>query len=407
MSRSGLTRRASAPLTVAARPGLGRGGSVTVLAAIAMTGIIGMAALTLDIGAAYTQRAQLQKVADSAAMAGAIAWVKSGSTPATKATIGAVVVANGWAATIIQQPTLFYVAASPRNAINAAIQVKLSASSAYLFAQAVTSAQTITTTATAIVELATTAQPACLLSLTTLMVNATVNVNGCAAAANSAATNAVTVNSGGSLSAASINTPGKVVNNGTITGTIKTGATAATNPYAGYAAAAGSGFVSCQNYSNQTTLSAGCWSNVNINSGVNVTLNPGTFFFTGINVNSGGSLKGTGGVTIVTQNNFSPNGPVTLTAPGTGSFAGMAIYATGGLNINSGVAYTVNGAIYSPTVAINMNSATWNQAACTYLVAASITFNSGSNFTLPQSNCASWGYPVPTLSGAVKLALVQ
>jgi hypothetical protein len=86
----------------------------------------------------------------------------------------------------------------------------------------------------------------------------------------------------------------------------------------------------------------------------------------------------------------------------------MAIYATGGLNVNSGVLYTVNGGIYSPTTAVNLNSSTWNQAACTYLVASSITFNSGSTFTLPQTSCATWNFPTPTIAGASgKIVLVQ
>ena len=386
-----------------------RRASVAILGAIAMTALMGVAALAIDIGAAYTQKAQLQKVSDSAALAGAISWAKAGSSAATIATIRAVVLANGLPASIIQQPAQFYLASSPKNAANAAIQVKLSAPAALTLGQAISTSTTLSANAWSIAELGGTQQlPACLLALTTLMVNASVTVNGCAVAANSTGANAITVNSGASISAASINTPGGIVNNGQITGTRKTGATAAVNPYAGYGTQAASGFTGCKSYSNQLLLTPGCWSNVNINGGMNVVLSPGAYFFTGINVNSGGSLTGTGGVTIVTQSSFSPNGPVTLTAPSTGSFAGMAIYAMGGLNINSGVTYLVNGAIYAPTTAVNLNNATWNQAACTYLVALSITFNSGSTFTLPQTGCATWGYPTPSLAGASgKIALAQ
>jgi hypothetical protein len=386
-----------------------RRASIAMLGALAMTAMMGVAALAIDIGVAYTQKAKLQKISDSAALAGAISWVKLGSNAAAIATISAVVTANGLPAGAIQQPALFYLAASPGNPANAAIQVKLAATTALTLGRLISSSTALSANAWSIAEIGGPQQlPACLVALTTLMVNSTVTVNGCAVAANSSSSNAITVNSGGSITASRINTPGGVINNGHITGIIKTGGVAAANPYSAYAAQAAAGFKLCKSYSNQMTLTPGCWSNVNINGGMAVTLSPGAYFFTGLNVNSGGSLTGTGGVTIITQSSFSPNGPVTLTAPTTGSWAGMAIYATGGLNVNSGVLYTVNGGIYSPTTAVNLNSSTWNQAACTYLVASSITFNSGSTFTLPQTSCATWNFPTPTIAGASgKIVLVQ
>jgi Flp pilus assembly protein TadG len=380
-----------------------RHGAVAVLGAISMTAIVGVAGLALDLGAAYAQKAGLQMVADSAALAGAISWVKTGSTTAVIQTINDVVVANGLSASVIQHPSSAYMASSPKNASSPAIQVSLSKASSLTLAHVVSTLTSVTTTAYSAVEIASvtgssSTAPACMLALTTLMINGSVNVNGCAAEANSTASNAITVNSGGVLTASSIDTPGKIsASGGTINGTIVTGAPAATNPYSAYASAASAGFTGCQNYNNQTTLSPGCYSNVNIGSGV--TLNPGTYFFTGININSGGSLTGTGGVTIVTQQQFSPNDTITITAPTSGPWDGMAIYAMAGMNINSGVTFDVNGAIYVPTGGLIPNSATWNQNACTYIVASSITFNSGAAFTLPQNNCSSYNYTAPSIAG--------
>lgn len=129
-----------------------RRGSVALLGLIAMTSILGMAGFAIDLGSAYLQQARLQKVADSAAMAGAMSWSKSGSTAAVTATVKAIVLANGWPATAIQTLPA-YLAHSPRNSANPAVQVGLTAPSGYGFLRAITTATSTTTTAYAAVEL--------------------------------------------------------------------------------------------------------------------------------------------------------------------------------------------------------------------------------------------------------------
>jgi Flp pilus assembly protein TadG len=100
-----------------------RRGSAAVLTAIVIVSLMGMAGLTVDLGAAYVQRARLQKVADSAAMAGALSWIKSShSASAAQATIQSVVIANGLPASAIQNPSGAYLAQSPKNSGHPAIQ---------------------------------------------------------------------------------------------------------------------------------------------------------------------------------------------------------------------------------------------------------------------------------------------
>ena len=118
-----------------------------------MSSILGMAGFAIDLGTTYVQLARLQKVADSAAMAGAVSWMKTGSTAAVTATIQDVVVANGWPATIIQAGTPPYLAQSPKNSTKAAIQVTLTAATTYSFMRAITTASPTPTTAYAAVEL--------------------------------------------------------------------------------------------------------------------------------------------------------------------------------------------------------------------------------------------------------------
>lgn len=400
-----------------------RRGSVTLTAAVGMTGLIGMAGFAFDIGAAYAQKARLQKIADSAALAGAISWTKSSSTTAVMATITSVVAANGLASGAIKTGSTGYMSASPKNAANPAVQVTLSLASPLTLTRAITTAVSVTTSATSVAEIGASSGgggTACMLSLQSLMVNASITASGCIVQANGTGSSNITLNSGATVTS-TLETPGGVMNNGTIngdvvangqvvnqgriTGTTKTGATTLSDPYAGTQSQANSGFTNCQNYNNQTTLTAGCWSNANFNNPV--TLSAGTYYFTGVNINSGGSITGTN-VTMVTQNTFSPSGAITLTAPNTGSWNGVAIYAMSGMNINSGVIFKINGAVYAPTSTLIPNSGTWNANNCTYLVAKNITFNSGSLFTLPQLNCSSFNYARPILPGGARpVAIVQ
>lgn len=372
-----------------------RRASMAILAAATLPALIGGAALVVDLAHAYSQRASLQQVADSAAIAGALAYAATAQVSAVTATVQDVVTANGWPASVIESSGNEYLAQSPQNSQNAAVQVSLVANAPLWFGALAFGAATIPTGVSSLAELA--SRQFCMLSLTTLIVNGTLNAGTCGVAADALGSNSVLVNSGGSITASAVSAAGSITNNGTITATKITGHTIA-DPYAADQSLASAGFTGCQNYNNQTSLSPGCYSNVNVNSGVTLTLQAGTFFFTGLNVNSGGSLVGTGGVTVVTQNNFSPSGNITITAPTTGNWAGMALYLAGGMNVNSGVTYTINGAIYSPTTALNLNSATWNANACTFVVAESITLNGGANFSLPHTGCSSYDFPSPVIS---------
>jgi hypothetical protein len=422
----------------------GRRGGVAIVGALSLVGLLGMAGLAVDFGAAYVRRAHLQKVADSAALAGGLSWIKSShSSTAAIATIQSVVTANGLPASAIQNPSQAYLAQSPKNASNPAIQVSLSSSSSLTLMQVVVSATSVTTGAYAVAEIASTGaaqMPACVVALTTLTINSNsgITAKNCSVAADgSNSSQTINLNSNASIiTADNVITPGGInVNsnatieantifagygvttksNTTVTGSIVTqGVAGVPDPYSSYQSLASSGFVSCQNYNNQSTLTPGCWQNVNINSNHSLSLQPGTYYFQSFNLNSNTSLTGTG-VTLVFQQQFSPgsNSTITLTAPSATSgqpMPGMAMYMMNGLNINSNIAYSVSGGIYSPTQPVIMNSNTFNSTACTYLVAQSITFNS--NATLDETNCSSSpGYPLPTGPGiggtASTVALVK
>lgn len=75
-----------------------REGSVLVMGALSLTGVIGMSALAVDTGQGYMTKVRNQRVADMAALAAAVAYNGSSSLDAAQATARDVVAASGLAA---------------------------------------------------------------------------------------------------------------------------------------------------------------------------------------------------------------------------------------------------------------------------------------------------------------------
>ena len=366
--------------------------------------LMGVAAIVVDLGYAYVQRTSLQQAADSAALAGAMAYNGAGTTASLQATVQAVVVANGWAASVIQSPSSEYLAQSPANAADKAVQVTLQTQVPLTFGRMITKSSTLQVQVQSIAQLAPSGLTACVLALVQLQINGIVNTPNCAVAANSALGNAVTVNGSGSLTANTVSGFGGITDSGTINTSAKrvTGKLV-TDPYTATQVLATAASVACTALPSSSILTAGCY-----NSGVistPVTLQAGTYFFQSLNINPGGSITGTG-VTVIMGQNFSPSGNVTLTAPSAGAWDGVALYLMNGANFNPTMQYAINGAIYAPTQSLMFDNVNFNSNSCTYVVAQNVTFNGGSSFTLPQTNCGSFTAP-KTSTGSAKVALVQ
>src|SRR4029077_7265119 len=58
----------------------GEHGQTIILVAVAMVGLLGMVALSIDVVTLYVARSEMQRAADAAALAGAKAFVDSGVT---------------------------------------------------------------------------------------------------------------------------------------------------------------------------------------------------------------------------------------------------------------------------------------------------------------------------------------
>jgi Flp pilus assembly protein TadG len=143
---------------------------------------------------------------------------------------------------------------------------------------------------------------------------------------------------------------------------------------------------------------------------------------------NGHNLTGTGGVTIVfsgdttstaghilTDNSHPGNKSVlTLTAPSSGAFSGVAIYQdpslTSGVNItNAGVGPTwnISGLVYLPNSNVTISGAINKNATnnCFGLVVSTITI-SGTGDIVDQGNCGGTGTTLPGTPGTI-VALVQ
>jgi hypothetical protein len=354
-----------------------RRGSISILAALMLPILMALAALVVDCGYALSQRAALQQAADSAALSGAMAYISSASATATRATINDVVTANGWASSTIVAGSTGYLAASPTDASVHAVQVTLTATSPLWFGAVFVSRSALGLQAYALANLP--GETACIISLGTLTINSVVNAGTCDVAADSTASYAVQINSPGGLTAGKFYSPGTITDDGYLHATIVT--KTLSDPYTAVQTAATSGFSSCSSYkyytSGTSTMSPGCWDSPTITSAV--TLSPGVYYMNyGMTLQSGGSITGTGGVTIVSSTGLAVAGNITLTAPTSGSYSGIALYVQdGGIDFDNGVKYAINGAVYAPNLSsggLTFDTGTSNQNACTTLVAGNISF---------------------------------
>ncbi len=161
-----------------------------------------------------------------------------------------------------------------------------------------------------------------------------------------------------------------------------------------------------------------CYSGINIGSNKTATLAPGVYYINGGSVNVQGTLNATGGVTILLTNastatnatigSFDMNAQAELNieAPATGKWSGMAIYQdrravdnspTGNLSsnspnkINGGSSGEVSGVLYFPNQQLTYNGGGNTNATCTQFVIKRIVFT-GNNGTNLSSACDAFGY---------------
>jgi Flp pilus assembly protein TadG len=375
-----------------------RRGSVAIVTALIVPTLIGFVGLGTEIGLWMYARQEMQGAADSAALGGATAnmlgdktkTVSEGKTAAAR--YGLVDGASGVVVKVNQPPTTGNFTANA-----SAVEVIIAQPQPRLFSALFLSSD-VTVRARAVAIAGKTGN-ACVLALDpaakgalTASGSATVTLNGCSIAVNSSDPSAALLTQGSSIiTTESAKIVGGITNSGgskiVTTDGIVTGAAVTSDPYANVALpSAGSCDQTKFSTKNTVTLSPGVFCNgFKLNAGANVTLNPGTYIINGgaFDIAGGATMSGSG-VTFVFTNSATANinggAAVTLSAPTTGSLAGIAMFADRDLpssttfSFNGGSTQNITGAIYGTSVALQYNGGVTTGAVCTQLVARTITF---------------------------------
>jgi Flp pilus assembly protein TadG len=404
-------------------------GSYLIISAIMMPVLLGLVGLGTDYGLWVHTRQKMQNAADAAAYSAAIA-VTSGDSFATATTQADAVASshdflNGSKGVVVKvnQPPTQCTSTLCKNAANA-VEVVIQQPQSRFFS-ALISSQNVVVTARAV---AIPNGTGCVVALdkaasgaVTVQGSANVTLTGCALYDDSASGSALTAGGSSALSADTINVVGGISGGASISTTktngIVTGASEIGDPYTNVSSGpAGNCTVTNKlNINKNTTLSPGTYCGDLQITGGTVTLNPGIYYLDGANlsVSGGTTLTGTGVTLVFTGSgssygtaNIAGGANVNLTAPTTGSTAGIVIF--GDRNMTPGTVFSFlggssqifKGAIDVPRGAVKWAGGAGNSNACTQLVADTITFTGTSNFAI---NCTGMGTkPIGSLATLVE-----
>ncbi len=438
-------------------------GAVAIQVAIMAAVLLGMAALAIDVGLAYSNLRRMQTAADAAAFSAAIA--KSAGVPADFATEAAAVAGQngfvdgaGGAAVAINSPPVSPPASAADAANAGAVQVIIQQPQPLPLASLLYSggfrlkAQAVAGPAkTSACNPADRNSPcACVLSLdanagpaVAVWNGATVRLNACGLQVCSAAGQALALTDGAQLDLANAlgtlltdqsqavsivgdaSVGGGATNNGhafCFSCVAIPACAAATDPYVAVAdpvASGGCSLGSGVNYPPQSSdpayvLSPGVWCDgVTFGQGQRYQLNPGVYYVAGgrFAVQSGATVSGTGVTIVLTGGGVDSAtldiaGTVSLTAPTGGATAGIVFFgdrnapSSGAQIFEAGATVDVVGAIYFPTQQVIVGGVS-SSSPCTQLIAGTVQFSGDAVFS---RNCAGVGItPIGAMAGPVML----
>ena len=171
---------------------------------------------------------------------------------------------------------------------------------------------------------------------------------------------------------------------------------------------------------------ANCYSSMSVGSGKTLTLPPGTYYINGGDAHIQGNLScsactivltNKSGSTTATIGQFKVNASaqINMSAPTTGDFAGIAIFqdrrakdsASANNQINGNSSSVINGTIYFPNQELIYNGTGNTAAVCTMFIAKRLIFsgNSGlSNKFKTASECGA--YALPMIKTQLRVRLV-
>lgn len=443
-----------------------RRGNVLAIACAALPMVIGCAGLATDTIEWTLWKRQLQRAADSAAIAGV--YDRLSATGATTNTSSAVcndlgVNLHTWmglkatspcTGTVGSYTSLSYPADSGNQTyqVRVTLQIQQALPFSSLF---MSSAPVIQASATA--GAIGSNGLACIESLDTSTATgvtfsggATIEMPKCDVFSNSSATNAAVGKGSTSVIANSIGAVGGIQQSNNFTvNSYKPYSSQLPDPFAGvtpdpsamkcaghWVTSKGTSTFVYDALSDSTTMSsavdingnpANCWTSLSVGSNTALTVpnNFGPIYINGGNAKLQGSFSCTGCTIVLTNSSTASNatiGQITvnagvnnnITAPTTGTYKGIAIYqdrrasiCTGNCNtLNGNSSSIITGAIYTPNQEVYYNGSGTVSATCTMFVSYRVTFNGNSTLSnkfQDLSQCSGAGLPGASVSKVVRL----
>ncbi len=408
-----------------------RKGTVAVLLAALMGGMLTAVALGVEASGWEGQTVALQRTADTAAMAGAQVYINTSNAHTAATAAGRLAQLNGiargttltWNAgtsTLSGGPLTVQVKTGVDNANDTALVVSVTKTSPIVFGGLLGATQ-VTTSASgsseAVVGYTSSGgswssgygggQP-CLLALgtsgttvtltgssTIVAPNCTVRSDGSLAITGTSSIDANSIYVGGTISAG-VST--------SITGTQYTSAGITADPYANYPAmktllaqlSAGAGTAVSVAGSATQAITPGTYSSISVSHSGTLTLSPGLYVVNGnVSVVGNGIMSGSG-VTIVMSGTFTDSNSATinLTAPSAGATGGvvpgvvLAGNTSGATMFTGDVAPTLIGVTYFPNSAMSLAGSSSASPSCSEFIVYSATITGASSLS---GACSSMG----------------
>ena len=408
-----------------------RRGNALAIACAAMPLVVGASGLAVDTIQWTLWRRQLQRAADSAAIAGVYdRSTSNGATTTVSATVSHDLTINQhtWMSLKTGFPQVTYPADSGvmkwQVQVSLAVQQPLPFSSLFM-----SSAPTITANATA--ASIPSGGDACVNARETSASKTGINITGnagiympdCVMYSNSPSTNSAAAGGSSNVTAEAVAGVGGIQeSNNWHVDAYRPYSPAIDDPFAGVTPApadmhcVGSALDQDTNLTAAATAGTNCWSSLRVNSGQTLNLdNYGagtkTFYINGGDAFIQGNLSCTSCTIVLTNQATGPQtigqfkvnagSNVNMTAPTDGNFKGLAIYqdrratdSSPGNKINGNQSSIIQGAIYFPNSQLDYNGTGTTDAICTEFVARRMNFSGNSTTTnkfRTLADCAAFG----------------
>ena len=397
-------------MSLLARFGRDPRANIAILFAFCLPIVIGGAGLGAETGYWYYERLRLQNAADAGAYAAAIE-ARAGSSTSTMRSVALRAASdNGFdPASVTAQVNYPFGAVAGTTSL----QLVLSHPEPRFFSQ-IFSQDNVTVSTAAIASFNSSAN-ACILSLdptasksVLFSGSSSLTLSGCNVMTNSNAVDAITTQGSALLTAPCLMSVGGVVltNNVTLTSCPQplTNLPKTADPFSGLQPPT---IPSTCNASNGNTLQPGRYCG-GLTLGGTVNLNPGTYIVDGgsFKINANANIVGSGVTFYLTNSataDFNGNATVNLSAPTSGNYSGVLLFADKNNSAGSGHKFNgtadskMTGAIYSPSQSVNYLGNFSGQNGCTQIVAKTIQWNGNTSMAVDCSAFGMQQIPVTTI----------